>query len=472
MDISRSGLKLSVARFSSSIIGFASITYFAQNLGASLLGTYFLFQTSVALLSLCSDFGIKGAIEKRISEGEEQSKYLSTGIAIKTTLVIIISITLIMFKSEINGYLGAELTLFLIIAIVARGGFQLMIRTLNGELRVGETATLLAMRQVIWAIIGVALLNLGYEVYSLVYGLIVSYIIVFTIGFHRRQTKFGKISLSHGRSLIDYSKYHFISVSGSEIYSWMDVAIIGFVLTQSYVGAYESAWRVTGAVMLVSGSIATTIFPQVSKWNSEDNTKKIEELIPDGIAWSLVLVVPAFFGALLLSDEILLYLFGEEFTIASIALIILLADKIFGAVQGILGRSLSAIDHPELSARAAFVSIILNLVLNIGLIYQFGIIGAAIATFLSSSIGDVLHGVYLSRFIDVRFPIKRASWIVFSSVVMILVLSGVTKMMISVTSVLSLIFVVGTGAIIYASMILLYRPFRVEIQNYITLISK
>lgn len=467
MDLSQSSLRLSVAGFLSSILSFATITYFAQNLGASALGTYFLFQTSAALLSLCSDVGVKGAIEKRISEGEDQSYYLTTGTAINGVLLLAVSSILYLFSAEINDFLGAELTLFLIIALVVRAGFQLTIRILNGELRVGETAFLLVLRQVIWASVGILLYHLGYDIHSLVYGLIISYAAVFVIGFKSRNTQFGGISLTHSRSLFDYSKYHFVSASGSEIYSWMDVAIIGIFLTQMHVGAYETAWKVTGAVMLVSSSIATTIFPQISKWDAEGNTDKIEELIPNGIAWSLLLIVPSFFGALLLSEDILLYLFGEEFTIAWVVLIILLADKIVGAVQAIIGRSLSAIDHPGLSARASMVSVILNVILNIVLIYQFGIIGAAVATFLSSSIGDLLHWVYLSRFIDVRFPIRRFSWIVLSSIVMTIVLFAMIRTILPVTSLLSLFSTIGFGAIIYLSMIVLYRPFRTEISSYI-----
>lgn len=467
MDISQTGFKLSIARFLSSIIGFLSLIYFAQKLGASKLGTYFLFQTAVAILSLCSDLGIKGAIEKRISEGDDQSIFLSTGFVLHLLLLLIISAIVIVFRGNIDVFLGTELTLFLIIALFTRAGFKLTIRTLNGELRVGETATLLTLRRVIWAGGGVALLQFDFGVYALVYSLIISYLVVFLISFNRKQTTFGKISSSHARSLYNYSKYHFISISGSRIYSWMDVAIIGFVLTQTHVGVYESAWRVTGFVMLVSGAIANTIFPQISKWNAEDDTEKIEELIPNGITWSLVFVVPAFFGAFLLSEEILLYLFGGEFTIAAVALIILLADKVVGAVQEVVGRSLSAIDHPELSARAALVSVGLNIILNVALIYEFGIIGAAAATFISSSIGDVMHGVYLSRFIDLRLPIKRAAWMVFASTVMVLILYAITNTVAPVTSIYRLLLIVGTGAIIYSAILVVYRPFRAQIHNFL-----
>lgn len=115
----------------------------------------------------------------------------------------------------------------------------------------------------------------------------------------------------------------------------MDVALLSVFValsiasTRGAIGAYENAWRVSTLVMLVASSIATSLFPQVSRWDTEDAPARIESIIPKALLPGLLVAFPAFAGTFILAEDILGALFGPEFAIASLVLVILTAEKYY-----------------------------------------------------------------------------------------------------------------------------------------------
>lgn len=462
MNLARSSVRLFLAKILAAGLGFIGITYFARELGASQMGIFFLFQALLGMLAIPADFGLRGAVEKRISEGESRGAFLSSAILLKVIPIVVLVLVILLFQSSINGYLGADLAVFLAFAIVLQEAAQLAVVVLKGELRVGETAVLNVVRQVTWVGGGALLIGYGYGVDALIYSLLAGLVAMLTWGWFKSSVTLGRPSLDHGHSLFDYGKYNVISSIGGYFYSWMDVAIIGLFLTQADVGAYEVAWRVTSVTMLFSGAIAATIFPQVSQWDADDATDRIESVIHNAITPSLILVIPAFFGIFVFSREILGLLFGPEFTIASVVLVILAGEKILQAMHVILGRALQGVDRPDLAARATVISVVLNLVLNVVLILWIGIVGAAIATTVSFAVNTILHGRYLSRFVAIDLPYAELGWCVCSSTVMALVLLGV-EVQFNIDTLPKLLVIIGFGATVYSVCILLFTPIRAKV---------
>jgi len=239
----------------------------------------------------------------------------------------------------------------------------------------------------------------------------------------------------------------------------MDVAVIGFFLTQSHVAVYEVAWRVTAVVILLSNAIAATIFPQVSQWHGEEAIERIEELLPKAIAPSLFLVIPAFFGTLLLSGDILGLIFGSEYAAGWLVLITLMGEKLLQAVHVILGRSLQAINQPGLAAKAGVVAMILNLILNLVLVWQYGIVGAAIATAVSFIVNSLLHARYLSRFVSIHIPYRQIAGSIAASIGMVIVILSVQSVVV-IDTLPRLFAVVALGAAVYGAFAFAFRSLR------------
>lgn len=459
MNIARSSFRLFAAKFGASSLTFLGTVLFARELDAATMGTFFLFQALLGILATPADFGLRFAIEKRLSEGESPGSLLASGLLLKAVPLALVIGFVLLFRNALDGYFGARLTLLLVVALVLQEFADFLIRVVRGELRVGASASLQFVRDVGWVLVGVPLVLTGIGVRALVYGLLTGFAVGGLWGLLRRETALGRPSWRHARSLFRYAKFDVVSGVGRHFYSRLDLLVIAFFLPQSYVGSYEMAWLITMVVILASDAIATTVFPQVSEWSAEGSVSRIEELIPTALTPALLLVIPSFFGTLLLSREILSITFGPEYTVASAALVVLMGEKILQAIHLVLGRSLRAIDKPELAARVTAFAIGLNIALNFILIPRFGLLGAAVATTLSFGFNTFAHVYYLSRFISLRFPLDDLARIVGASLGMAGVLI-VTRSVITVASFPTLGVTVIMAVATYSTILSLFRPMR------------
>ncbi|XGI82739.1 oligosaccharide flippase family protein [Halorutilales archaeon Cl-col2-1] len=274
MGIARSSLKLFIARATTTVISFIGITYFARELGASQMGVFFLFQTVLVFLGIPAGFGIQGGVEKRISEGKNPDSVFTTSLLMLIISISVISAIILIFQDYLNSYIGGEVAMYIMIGLFLQQMGKLMLKVLNGELRVGDTAIIRFSKKLTWVGAGAVFVLLGFDYYGLVYGVLFGSAVTFIFAWYRKSIPLGKPSIKSARSIFDYSKYSFISSIGGYFYSWMDVAILGIFLSQSHIGAYEMAWRVTTIVMLLSSSIATSISPMLVSGTQRTLIKK------------------------------------------------------------------------------------------------------------------------------------------------------------------------------------------------------
>lgn len=466
MNIGKATLQLLASNGAISIISFVALIYFARELPSGQLGSYFLFQAAIGITSIPADLGILGAVEKRISENKAPEQLLTTAVLLISIPLAIIVFLITVFSAQVNTYLGNDLATLLAIGVFLYSMKKLAIKLLRGELRLAETALLELVTKITWAIGGGALVVMGFGVYALIYSLLVGYAIAFIWGMWIRSTSFGRPSKRQARSLIDYARYNVISSTGTYIYNWMDVAILGIFVSPSLVSAYEIAWRLSSILMLFGRSISTSLFPQVSAWDIRGGQDQIEQLLPRAIFFSLLFVIPGFFGISALAPELLALVFKPEYVVASLALIILSFERLFHSAHMVLGQTLNGINQPRLSAQAILASLSLNIALNFLLIPRYNIEGAAAATAISFTVNTLLHTYYLSKFIEIRVPIVELAWVTFSSLIMAGVLMLIREQ-IEIAGLSTLIAVIAIGVIIFVMITPLNKDARSTITREI-----
>lgn len=461
MNIVRSTASL----FSAKILGFAvvflGIVYFSRTIDPTVLGVFFLFQAICKVVGVVIDLGITGAAKKRISEGFDLDEVFTTAILLKLVPVALTALLIAAFADLIDGYLGASLAMWLIVAIFCQQYAMFAVDVIEGELRVGRTAYLHFARAVSWIGTSIALVHLGYGVHGIVYGLIVGYAVMLVLGLLMTEATVVRPTGEALRSLIDFAKYNFISNLNWEMHSWIDVLMLGVFATQADVAAYEMAWRVTEVLILFSATLGTVIFPQISAWEAEGHLDRVESLVERSITPSLLPVLPALFGSLVVSRDLLGIVFGPEYRIAGLALVVLMVQKVLQSVYVIFSRSLSAIDQPALDARGKIASIAVNVVLNVLLVSAFGLIGAAVATTLAFAVNLGLTTRYLSRFIGIRLPYAQIKWCALASTVMLVPVALFARNA-PMDTVFELVAVCGLGALVYLGL-LAFSPLREEL---------
>jgi len=466
----RSGSVVTTTSLINSAFSFGGVVVLANVMPQQELGTFFLFQAALGLLSIPAAAGINGAIEKRISEGENGRNILATALVIKLSILAPLVILLLIFRSYIESYIGLSVILLFVIGLVLQEGGRVVFRVLRGEKRVSAAALLQSARIVLWISGGVfAALN-GLGTMGLIYAYVGSYFVMFFIGTIVKNTGIGTFEISKCYSIISYAKHNVITSVGGQIYGWMDTAILGFFVGANLIAAYEVAWRISKLALVISNAVSQTTFPQISIWAKEREYQKIADTISKSLFPAFLISIPSFFGILLLAPDILRVVYGPEYHVAAGAFIILSFERIIRSVDQIYSRGLHAIDKPNLSVRATVVAIGANLVLNWFLIQELGIVGAALATSASFSLKFILEYRYLRSMIPSESLFNYPIRIIISSLVMFIVLL-VLKRVVELNQIISLTVFIGAGAGCYFAILLLFSSMRMRVRTVISQVA-
>lgn len=462
MGFIRSGAVVTGATFTNAVVSFAGVIILANIISQSNLGTFFLFQATLGLLSIPAAAGINGAIEKRISQGEHKEETLGTALVIKVIILIVLICFVFLFKKRVETYLGISASFLLIIGLIFQESSQVVFRTLRGEKRVAIAATLQSLQTISWIGGSILAAFVGWGTKGLIYSLLGSYLLMAISGSLLQRTGVGKFSVERFRSLISYAKHNVITSTGGTIYGWMDTAILGLFVGPSLIAAYEIAWRISKIGLVISTSVAMTTFPQISEWEEQKEYKVISNTVSESLIPTFLIVIPAFFATLLLAPDILYVIYGSEYVVAAGAFIVLALERVIKAGNQIYSRCLHAINRPDLSVHATLVAIMANLVLNWILIQEFGILGAAIATSISFALKFAIEYIYMSKIISIPVPRKELMIILVTSVIMTLFLFLLRRFLQS-GSTTSLVIQITTGSICYFVILLLFPTIRQRI---------
>ena len=189
---------------------------------------------------------------------------------------------------------------------------------------------------------------------------------------------------------------------------WTDILMLGAFVSAGDIGWYQAAYQ-TSLLLLVVHQSANSIFPSLaSSLYDRDDIERLESTYVAVTKW--IVALTGLGGAfLLLYRSEVLRLFGETAPQAATALVVLAVGQFVTAGVGSAGFILSMSGHERLESLNTLAVVILNVVLNYVLIQEYGIIGAAIATSISTGLLNVVRVSEIYWLLDVH-PYSRAYW--------------------------------------------------------------
>ena len=172
----------------------------------------------------------------------------------------------------------------------------------------------------------------------------------------------------------------FIPVLAYSVYRVMDKTMMGFLSTMTELGCYENAERLINIPIAIINALGTVMLPRMAYLihnDSENYKKKIFE----SMRLAMILATIMAFGLVLISDDICLLLFGEEF-IKSGSIVKMLAITIIlsGWANVIRTQYLIPNELDRIYVVSTIGGALVNLVLNSLLIGRYGSYGACIGT--------------------------------------------------------------------------------------------
>jgi len=419
MNLRKAVLKLFSGGLVLSVLEFAAISLFTQISGAAAIGSFFVFQALVGIIGVPGDLGVSRAAEKQLAGEDPQGEVMATAVILKGLLISPWVLILFLAAQYVESYVGVVgITPFVALGLITSQGRRLSIRFLAGQLRVGQTALLRLIGKVAWIFTGLILVEVNWGATGIIAAFILGDIMTILGALARMNITVSWPTAARARQMLNFGRYVFIGSVSGYVYSWMDVAILRLFVPVSLVGAYEVAWRVASLSMMLSKAIKDTLFPQISRWHTEERYDEIENAFKKWMQPPLYLTIPAFMGAIVLGRDILRILFDADIVVAYPVLLIFMLERTLRTISMLLGPSLFAMDKPKWGYRGNVASILVNLVLNVSLIPFFGIMGAAVATTLGSAVSVAMNINYVSRIVPIHFPWSRVAWSTGSAVLM------------------------------------------------------
>ena len=161
-----------------------------------------------------------------------------------------------------------------------------------------------------------------------------------------------------------------------------DVVMVGVLVNTTEAGYYSAATRLADLAVFALTSANMVLTPLLSEYYAAGKQHDLQRLLRRNMQF-VALATLFITAVLVVLGEWVLGLFGDGFVAAYLPLIILLVAQAVNALVGPVGFLLLLADQQRLAMRVMCASLVLNIGLNLLLIPQYAMLGAAVATAIS-----------------------------------------------------------------------------------------
>jgi len=172
-----------------------------------------------------------------------------------------------------------------------------------------------------------------------------------------------------------------------------DIYILNYFRVLQEVGWYSLAVGFCDGILLITSSIALVLFPKITENQEQglETTLKVTRLS------SLMLIILLFF-AFLFGKYVILLLFGKEFLNSILPFYILLPAIYFWGINSFLDQFFASKGYPWKTVLLWIPGLLINIILNIIYIPQYGLIAAAFTSLLAYFVTFILHYLFLFKY--------------------------------------------------------------------------
>jgi O-antigen/teichoic acid export membrane protein len=272
--------------------------------------------------------------------------------------------------------------------------FQNIIRGKGEIINYNKTRILHAIIELIAIIIFLLILkqNLFGAVFSYLLGIVGA--TLFTIFLIKKITKFSlflnkqllKDSASYGGKVYLANALSFLNYR-------LDIFLIAFFLTPVAIGFYSLAVGVSERLFMISGALATVLFPRISSLSSSEANNFTPKIVRHTFFIMLISSSLLFF----IAKPLITLVFGPAFFPAILPLIILLPGIIAFGIGGVLAADLGGRGKPQFAIYSSFACLVVGVALNFIFIPKWGVSGAAFVSSISRWVDTLIILIAFSK---------------------------------------------------------------------------
>lgn len=469
VDVTKKSTLVFSGKIIYTILGFFFTFIVARLMGAEIYGRFMYIFTFVSFFNTLATFGFSQGLVSYLPKLKEEDNIdklrslISFDFVFSFILSVIIISILIFNKNLIatnilNNSELADLLAWVSPILI----LNVFIRISSGVFRGSNSInTYIKGHDFIGPVVKLIFIIILYFIGLNFFGVLISYylslfftLIYFLIKIYK-SGYIGKIDFKFKKTYIRHLKFSFpLLLTGllGFFINKTDTFMIGYFISESDVGIYNIALKIGTMSNFSLVAFVTMFAPLISKLFHKGELNKLANIYKAITKWILAINL-SFLSIILLFNENILLLFGEEFLVGSTALVLVASGQTVNAAVGPAEQVNIMTGYPQYAFYNNLVTVFINVGLNYLLIPIYGISGAAIASLISVSTVNIIRILlvyknhkfhpYNKNFLSVIYSVIL-TYIIIYTIKSLIILNPLVELFI-----LSFIFVIIVSFIYY-----------------------
>ncbi|MBE6493509.1 MAG: flippase [Methanosphaera stadtmanae] len=227
--------------------------------------------------------------------------------------------------------------------------------------------------------------------------------------------------------------------------------VIGVFMLATDVGYYNAADPIARIPLIISLSVSTVLLPATAEAYSLKNQQLLEEYVVDCLRYSILTVLPLSLLIAIFSKPTLIILFGSTYIPSSGVLSILVIGMSFYSIYMICSSILQGTGKPRLPMYILLIGTLINIIFNALFVKEIGILGASIATTLTTAILMIVIMYFVIKHTKISIPWRNIIQIIISNLAIVFIGIFIPK------TIIGLIIGSIIGIIVYLIVLILLR---------------
>ena len=398
---------ITAAQFVGAVIAFLWVAFAARQLGPAQFGTFLLVIAYVRIVSMAVSAGVGPITFRELARHKDDPLELFEDIVCMRLVLGLV------------GYVGLMGVLFLLnedrelLTLVAIAAMALVIDPFSESYAAYYTAHQRAGPPSIYTVVsiilsctaGVALLLAGFGLTAIIVVDVVTSLVmtaIWTVAFRTRILRFGiRARPAAWRRLlmliVPFAPIHLSNQLNRALNVILLGRVTGPIPMEESVGYYGPAQSVTNSVVTMVMTLRRVLIPPITTRLNQGYTMMREVDLASKLVVA-IFALPLLLGTSFMAPELISLLFGEQYAPSAIALVIL---GWAGALQiAALIPETFLFSHPNHRMQdyiaGAFNSVLVNVIVCVALIGQYGLVGAAAGAVVSRLV-YLVYVVYYCR---------------------------------------------------------------------------
>lgn len=199
----------------------------------------------------------------------------------------------------------------------------------------------------------------------------------------------------------------FVPQIATQIYLVLNKTMLGSMVGVQSAGYYENSDKIVKIILAIVTATGTVMLPRIANTFAKGNMEKVKAYLYQSFDFVSCISIPMAFGLFAIAPKFSIWFLGKDFAVTGTLISILSFVILLIGWSNVLGTQfLLPTNQTKYFTVSVFMGAVVNIALNIPLIWYFGSIGAVAATVISELAVTGTQLYYVRKTVDLALLFK------------------------------------------------------------------